>query len=214
MITRSTHTLRRLITALAIALTMTVTLAPTASAAPPNIPSASTAHSQLVNLIVAQAGSTSGYSRARFPHWITISGSCNTRETALKRDGSNVRVNSSCYPTSGSWHSPYDGATSYSPTDVDIDHIVPLAEAWRSGARNWTDSRRQSFANDLDGPELITVTDNVNSTKGDQPPNLWKPPLTSYWCTYARMWIGTKSRWTLTVTSAEKSALLVMLARC
>jgi hypothetical protein len=92
-------------------------------------------------------------------------------------------VNSSCQPTSGSWFSPYDGATWLDPADVDIDHVVPLAEAWRSGANTWTTSRRQSFANDLTGPQLIAVTDNVNQSKGDQDPSTWQPPRSTYRCT-------------------------------
>jgi hypothetical protein len=97
---------------------------------------------------------------------------------------------------------------------VDIDHVVPLAEAWRSGASGWTLSRRQSFANDLTRPQLIAVTDNVNQSKGDKSPDSWKPPLSSYYCTYARMWVRVKYVWSLTVTSAEKSSLTSMLATC
>jgi hypothetical protein len=119
---------------------------------------------------VATQGSTSGYSRDLFPHWITISGSCNAREQVLKRDGTSVVVDSACAATSGRWYSPYDGATWTAASDVDIDRVVPLAEAWRSGANSWTTSRRQSFANDLTRPQLIAVTDNVNQSKGDQDP--------------------------------------------
>ncbi|MGW3811466.1 hypothetical protein ACWD50_33230, partial [Micromonospora sp. NPDC005113] len=98
-----------------------------ASATPPGIPSKATAQSQLNALTVAAQGSTSGYSRDLFPHWITISGSCNTREQVLKRDGTSVVVDSSCAATSGRWYSPYDGATWTAASDVDIDHVVPLA---------------------------------------------------------------------------------------
>jgi hypothetical protein len=104
-------------------------LAPPALATPPGIPSKATAQTQLNALTVAAEGSTAGYSRHLFPHWITISGACNTRETVLKRDGNNVVTNSSCAATSGSWFSPYDGATRTAASDVDIDHVVPLAEA-------------------------------------------------------------------------------------
>jgi Protein of unknown function (DUF1524) len=148
-----------------------------ASATPPNIPSKSTAQAELNALTVAAEGSMTGYSRDLFPHWITISGTCNTRETVLKRDGTNVVVDGSCYPTSGRWYSPYDGITEYAASDIDIDHVVPLAEAWRSGARYWTTSTRQSFANDLNYPQLIAVTDNVNVAKSDQDPSTWKPPV-------------------------------------
>jgi hypothetical protein len=194
--------------ALLAAATLGVALiAAPASATPPNIPSAATAQSQLNALTVAAQGSTSGYSRDLFPHWITISGTCNTRETVLKRDGSNVVTSSACAATSGSWYSPYDGATWTAASDVDIDHVVPLAEAWRSGASSWTTSKRQSFANDLTRPQLIAVTDNVNQSKGDQDPSTWQPSRTAYRCTYARMWIGVKFYWDLTLQSAEKTAL-------
>ncbi|NUT95590.1 MAG: HNH endonuclease [Saccharothrix sp.] len=193
---------------------LTLGLTAPAQATPPDIPSAATANSELAALTVASEGSLSGYSRDLFPHWTTVSGACNTRETVLKRDGTSVVTDSSCASVSGRWYSPYDGATWSAASDVDIDHIVPLAEAWRSGASSWSTSRRQSFANDLTGPQLIAVTDNVNQAKGDQDPALWKPPLTSYWCTYAKMWVHTKYRWSLKVNSAEKTALQSMLGRC
>ncbi|MFE0527130.1 HNH endonuclease family protein [Micromonospora parva] len=185
-----------------------------ASATPPGIPSKATAQSQLNALTVATQGSTSGYSRDLFPHWITVSGSCNTREQVLKRDGTSVVVDSACAATSGRWYSPYDGATWTAASDVDIDHVVPLAEAWRSGASSWTTSRRQSFANDLTRPQLIAVTDNVNQSKGDQDPSTWQPPLSSYRCTYSKMWITVKYSWGLTLQSSEKSALQSMLNTC
>ncbi|MBM2615940.1 HNH endonuclease [Actinoplanes sp. LDG1-06] len=207
--------MRRLVTRISLLVTGVVTVglvaAAPASATPPNIPSATTAQSQLNALTVATQGSASGYSRDLFPHWITISGTCNTRETVLKRDGSNVVTSSACAATSGSWYSPYDGVTWSASSDVDIDHVVPLAEAWRSGASSWTTSKRQSFANDLTRPQLIAVTDNVNSSKGDQDPSTWVPSRTAYRCTYARMWIGVKYYWNLTLQSAEKTALQNLL---
>ena len=194
--------------------TVAVVPAAPAAATPPNIPSKATAQAELDGLTVAAQGSMSGYSRSLFPHWIIVSGTCDTRETVLKRDGTNVTVDSSCHPTSGRWYSPYDGATWTSASEVDIDHIVPLAEAWRSGASSWTTSRRQSFANDLSDPQLIAVTDNVNQAKGDQDPSTWQPPRTAYRCTYAKMWIASKSHWSLTLQSTEKTALQTMLNTC
>ncbi len=196
----------------AVALSLTLVLP--ASATPPNIPSTATAQSELNGLTVAAEGTMTGYSRDLFPHWITISGSCDTRETVLKRDGSNVVVNSSCAATSGSWYSPYDGATWHAASDVDIDHVVPLAEAWRSGAASWTTSTRQAFANDLTYPQLIAVTDNVNQAKGDQDPSTWQPSVSAYRCTYAKMWIHVKSHWGLKLQSSEKTALQSMLNTC
>jgi hypothetical protein len=193
---------------------VSITTASPAYATPPNIPSKATAQAELNALTVASEGSMTGYDRALFPHWITISGTCDTRETVLKRDGSGVVVNSSCQATSGSWYSPYDGATWFAASDVDIDHVVPLAEAWRSGASSWSTSTRQAFANDLSYPQLIAVTDNVNQSKGDQDPSTWQPPLSSYRCTYSKMWIRSKYHWGLKLQSSEKTALQSMLNTC
>ncbi|MBM7770808.1 hypothetical protein JOD54_001012 [Actinokineospora baliensis] len=189
-------------------------LATPAAATPPGIPSEATARAELGGLAVRADGSMTGYSRDKFPHWVIISGACDTRETVLKRDGSGVGTNSSCQATSGSWYSPYDGATWSAASDVDIDHVVPLAAAWRSGASGWTTTKRQQFANDLSHPQLIAVTDNVNQSKGDKGPESWKPPASGYWCTYAKMWTRVKYTYGLSVNSSEKSALLGMLDRC
>ncbi|GGQ50667.1 HNH endonuclease family protein [Couchioplanes azureus] len=185
-----------------------------ASATPPGIPGKATAQAQLDALTVAAQGSMSGYSRDLFPHWSTVSGSCNTRETVLKRDGSSVTTDSACAATSGRWYSPYDGATWTAASDVDIDHVVALAEAWRSGASSWSTSKRKSFANDLTRPQLIAVTDDVNQAKGDQDPSTWLPPASGYRCTYAKMWIAVKSHWGLTLQSSEKTALQNTLDTC
>ncbi|KAF2426306.1 secreted protein [Tothia fuscella] len=181
---------------------------------PPNIPSSSSASTLLTNLIVAPQGPQDGYSRDLFPHWVTIQGECNTRETVLKRDGVSVQTSSTCAATSGSWYSPYDGKTWTLASDLDIDHVVPLSNAWKSGAAAWTTDRRRQFANDLANPQLIAVTDELNQAKGDQGPEEWQPPRTSYRCTYARMWIKVKSAYALTVTASEKSSLNGMLATC
>ncbi|KAL9123818.1 MAG: hypothetical protein Q9217_006790 [Psora testacea] len=144
---------------------------------PPNIPSSSAAQSQLAAIRVAAQGPQTGYDRDLFPHWSTQYGACNTREVVLQRDGTNVVQDASCAATSGRWYSPFDGATWTLASDVDIDHMVPLSNAWKSGASSWSSSLRQQFANDLDIPQLIAVTDDVNQAKGDQGPESWKPPL-------------------------------------
>ncbi|GGN62597.1 hypothetical protein GCM10010112_20970 [Actinoplanes lobatus] len=189
-------------------------LASPVQAAPTGIPTKATAQTYLNALTVAAEANASTYDRDLFPHWITISGTCNTRETVLKRDGTNVVVSSACAATSGSWYSPYDGATWTAASDLDIDHVVPLAEAWRSGADAWTTSKRQSFANDLTRPQLIAVTDNVNQSKSDQDPSTWQPSVSSYRCTYAKMWIAVKYYWALKLQSSEKTALQTMLNTC
>ncbi|MFB6816589.1 HNH endonuclease family protein [Streptomyces sp. NPDC056347] len=198
----------------AMAATAGLFTAPTAQAAMPTPVSAATARTYLSQLTVAAEGSSDGYSRDKFPHWITQSGTCNTREVVLKRDGTNVETNASCAATSGSWYSEYDGATWTAASDLDIDHMVPLAEAWRSGASSWTTAQRQAYANDLTRPQLIAVTDNVNQAKGDKDPAKWMPPRAAYKCTYVRAWVHVKHYYDLTVDPAEKSALQSALNDC
>ena len=173
-----------------------------------------TTRAHLAELTVAPARPMTGYSRSKFPHWSDVSGSCNTRETMLKRDGNNVVTNTLCYPTSGSWYSVYDRKRLYDPAAVSIDHVVALANAWRSGADSWTTTKREAFANDRSTQQLIAVSIPVNSAKGDQSPDQWKPPNTATWCIYARSWINVKYVWDLNVTSSERAALTGMLANC
>jgi hypothetical protein len=178
-----------------------------ALAYPATPPGLSTTRAHLATLTVAPPHPMTGYSRTKFPHWHAVSGSCNTRETVLKRDGTGVTVNSACYPTAGRWYSVYDKKYFTAPSEVSIDHVVALANAWRSGADTWTTSRRETFANDLDSQQLIAVGASINSSKGDQSPDQWMPPNTNNWCIYARSWINVKYVWDLNVTSAEKATL-------
>ncbi|MFC3455594.1 HNH endonuclease family protein [Amycolatopsis speibonae] len=205
---------RRSFTVLAVSAIVSAGVVGVAEATPPGIPSTATAKSQLAALTVKPDGSSSGYSRDKFPHWADQGNSCNTREVVLKRDGTNVQQDSSCAAVSGKWFSPYDDATWTAASDLDIDHVVPLSAAWRTGASSWTTAQRQAFANDLSAPQLIAVTDNVNQEKGDKSPDAWKPPSTGYWCTYAKMWTTVKTKYKLTIKSAEKTALTDMLNRC
>lgn len=108
----------------------------------------STAKTYLSALTIEDESNSPAYERDYFNTWITISGTCNTREYVLKRDGTDVVVSDACVAESGTWYSDYDGATWTAASDVDIDHIVPLKEAWMSGARSWTDDQREAFANE------------------------------------------------------------------
>jgi len=173
-----------------------------------------TARSQLSQLAEQKSLSMAGYSRDRFPHWISQGNDCDTRDVVLERQGTNVVTSANCMITSGEWRSPYDGKSTSDPQDLDIDHVVPLAAAWRSGASKWTDAKRSQFANDLTRPQLLAVTASVNRAKGDQDPSTWKPPLRSFWCAYATDWIAVKAFWGLSVTTAEKGALTDMLNTC
>jgi len=95
-----------------------------------------------------------------------------------------------------------------------FDHVVPLKEAWISGARSWTAAQREAFANDLTRPQLVAVTDNLNQAKGDKDVAKWVPPLASFVCTYVRAWVTVKHYYSLTIDSAEKTALTDYLANC
>ncbi|MBO8196235.1 HNH endonuclease [Streptomyces oryzae] len=185
-----------------------------AAAEPPTPPSASEATTMLGEITEKGEGSMDGYSREKFPHWIDQGDSCDTREAVLKRDGDGVETGSDCYPTKGSWTSPYDGETWTKPSDIDIDHVVPLAEAWRSGASSWTQDKRQELANNLKIAQLLAVTDNVNQEKGDKDPAEWMPSKSGYHCTYARMWIWVKHTYDMTADSEEKTALKKALGTC
>ncbi len=158
-----------------------------------------------------------GYNRDLFPHWIDAdSDGCNTRyEVLIAESTTTPTVGSGCSLSGGRWFSYYDGATWTAPSDVDIDHFVPLAEAWDSGARTWTTAQRQSYANDLgDSRSLAAVTDNVNQSKGDKDPAEWMPSVSSVHCRYLGEWAAVKTRWGLTVDSAEKSVLTSRASSC
>ncbi|WP_338058257.1 HNH endonuclease family protein [Streptomyces roseifaciens] len=155
-----------------------------------------------------------GYSRAKFPHWAQQGNKCDTRETILGRDGKDVKRDAECRAVSGAWQSLYDGKTFTAASQVDIDHIVPLANAWRSGADQWTTDRRKALANDLTHPQLLTVSAATNRSKGDQSPDQWQPPAKTAWCAYGRAWTSVKSTYGLTVTEDEKKMLTTMLGTC
>lgn len=182
-------------------------------------------YGKLKELRVRADTSMTGYSRDEFRHWSDAQdngwrlpsgtpdpGSCDARDAALIRDGKRVRVGSGCYVSRGRWFDPYTGNVYYRPSDIDVDHMVPLAEAWRTGASRWSAAKRERFAN---APlDVLSVEDNANQSKGDRSPESWKPPRTAYHCTYAKKWINVKYRWKLTATRVEKHALRQMLGTC
>ena len=156
-----------------------------------------------------------GYSRSLFPHWIDEDGDgCNTRYEVLIAEADDpVTVGSGCSLSGGRWFSYYDRVSWTDTGRIDIDHMVPLAEAWDSGAGTWTTSVRQAFANDLgDYRSLVGVTDTDNQSKSDKDPSQWMPTYDK--CRYLREWVAVKHRWLLTVDSAEKSALTSLSSGC
>ncbi|MEU5052097.1 HNH endonuclease family protein [Streptomyces sp. NPDC021096] len=216
---------RRAATAAALCLSaLAATTAPVSAEAPlsapavrqdlPEPPSTDVARVELADLTVEPPHSMTGYSRAKFPHWVKQQGACDTRETTLARDGRDVRLDDQCRAVSGTWVSAYDGKVFASAGQLDIDHMVPLANAWRSGADTWSTDQRKRFANDLTNPQLIAVSAASNRSKGDQSPDQWRPPLTSYWCTYSRAWTHVKHLYKLSVTPREQETLVTMLDTC
>ncbi|WP_106582975.1 HNH endonuclease family protein [Murinocardiopsis flavida] len=178
-----------------------------ASAAPPPPPSLDEVRGLLAELEVEDEGSGSDYDRDLFPHWSTVEGNCNTREHVLKRDGDGVETGEDCYPTAGSWTSVFDDVTVSDPSEISVDHFVPLAEAWRSGADTWTTDEREKFANDIDTGQLWAVTPASNSAKGDKDPAKWMPEQESIHCDYALTWVHVKSTWKLSIDAEEKAAV-------
>ena len=158
-----------------------------------------------------------GYSRSLFKHWIDADGdSCNTREEVLIDESqSRAQVDPfGCKVIEGDWFSPYDGQVFTSPSDLDVDHLVPLKEAWDSGAWSWTSTRRQSFANDLSDPRtLIAVSASQNRSKGDKDPSNWIPVRQAYLCTYLADWVAVKARWGLSMDQSEAGRIRNLLTR-
>lgn len=153
-----------------------------------------------------------GYNRDLFNHWVDADGDCrDTRDEVLAAE-SRVAV-SGCNIQQGQWYSYYDGVTWTVASDVDIDHMVPLAEGWDSGARSWDADTRERFANDLDDPRsLVAVTDNVNQSKSDQDPAEWLPDRDR--CRYVHEWTAVKTRWSLTVDQVEHDRLTQLASGC
>jgi hypothetical protein len=140
----------------------------------------------------------------------------NTRAEVLKSESTKKpRLNARHTVLTGRWVSPYDGTVVTKASKLDIDHVVPLEEAWTSGAASWSTKRREAYANDIGyGPALVAVTLHENRSKGDREPDEWMPVRSSYACTYLRSWVAIKSRWRLTVDPAEKTFLTTRLDAC
>jgi uncharacterized protein DUF1524 len=172
----------------------------------------------LARLRVAPEGPRTGYSRDLFRHWIDADGDrCDTREEVLIAEShSPAQVDPyGCKVSAGDWVSLYDGLSFDNPSELDIDHVVALAEAWDSGASGWDAARRRAFANDLDHPEALrAVSASSNRSKSDLDPAQWKPLRESAWCEYATDWVTVKVAWDLSADEDEVADLRVMLGTC
>ncbi|MET9725429.1 HNH endonuclease family protein [Streptomyces zaomyceticus] len=205
--------------ALSLALTP-LALPSTASAAP-----AAPAGAEVLNLADAVEQvpladeSRAGYQRESFKHWnrgLDPADRCNTRNEVLLAEAVEVpTVAASCKLSGGLWKSYYDGQEVNDPAKLDIDHMVPLAEAWDSGASAWTAGRREAYANDQDAAtSLVAVTARSNRSKSDQDPAEWMPPLPDAHCRYVSEWVATKLRWGLAADQGEVDALKVYAEAC
>ena len=171
---------------------------------------------QLLARLATAPEHPSGYARALFVHWIDADrDGCDTREEVLIAESRTTpRIGAGC-SVAGSWRSVYDGVTTTSASSFDIDHVVPLKEAWDSGAWAWTSARRKGYANDLgNARSLRAVSAASNRAKSDRDPAQWLPPLTSFRCTYATDWVVIKVRWRLNVDALERAAIKRILAAC
>lgn len=165
-----------------------------------------------VNDLPVAAEVRTGYSRDKFRHWVDADGDgCSTRYEVLDVESETSVTCSNL--AGGRWFSYYDRVSWTDPSRIDIDHMVALAEAWDSGARNWTTAQREAYANDLgDYRSLVGVTDSVNQSKGDQDIAEWLPTYDR--CRYLREFVAVKIRWRLTVNSGEKTAMQDLAAGC
>jgi hypothetical protein len=156
-----------------------------------------------------------GYDRNLFKHWIDADkNGCDTRKEVLITEAIvKPKKGPKCVLTGGKWISAYDGKTYTKDASLDIDHLVPLAEAWRSGAWAWTAKQRQDFANDLsDSRALIAVTASANRSKGDQDPKTWLPSKGK--CIYIESWVAIKVRYSLTFDTGELSVIQSYFTSC
>ncbi|MFW3464485.1 HNH endonuclease family protein [Streptomyces sp. 058-1L] len=167
-----------------------------------------------VGLVKVVEEDRTGYSRSSFKHWNSgddSSDGCNTRNEVLLAEAVVApTVGAGCKLTGGTWTSYYDGQEVSSAGSLDIDHMVPLAEAWDSGASAWSASRREAYANDQGSAvSLVAVTARTNRSKSDQDPADWMPPSSEAQCRYVGEWVSTKLRWGLTADDRELEALKV-----
>ena len=201
------------VTALAaVAVALTVTASPTPAAATTSRATVSESMADAVRSLPVSAETPAGYDRDLFRHWIDADGDCRDTRDEVLADESRTRV-TGCDVTTGTWFSYYDHQTWTSSSDVDIDHLVPLKEAWDSGAKRWNAETRERYANDLGDPRtLVAVTDNVNQSKSDQDVADWLPDFNH--CRYVTEWTAVKLRWHLSVDRREKRALTRLAADC
>ncbi|WP_371524763.1 HNH endonuclease family protein [Streptomyces sp. NBC_01283] len=196
--------------ALSLSLTPLLALSPVQAVGPTE----TTTLADAVHRIPVADEHREGYTRTAFRHWsagAVKSDGCNTRaEVLIAEAGEAPSVGARCKITGGEWLSYYDAQEVEDARALDVDHMVPLAEAWDSGASAWSPARREAYANDLAAPaSLVAVTARTKRAKADQDPSQWLPPLPAAYCRYVSEWAATKLRWDLAADPAELDALAV-----
>ena len=159
------------------------------------------------------------YDRKEWRHWVDADRDCqNTRAEVLIAEAAGAVTfakERECAVAGGKWVDPFTGETFTEAGRLDVDHLVPLANAHRSGGWRWAAARKRDFANSLEyANHLIAVSASANRAKGARGPEDWRPPDVDYHCQYARDWIAVKAEWDLTATAAEWAALAEMLGEC
>lgn len=174
-------------------------------------------------LAVKGRAAKTGYARDQFgTAWKDVDrNGCDTRNDILNRDltSKTYKVNSEdCVVLTGILIDPYSGETiSFlrgvtTSSDVQIDHVVALSNAWQTGAFKLTIEKRTAFANDP--LNLLAAKGRLNSQKGDGDAATWLPPKKSYRCSYVARQVAVKFKYGLWLTAPEKAAILKLLQPC
>lgn len=180
-----------------------------------NIPLITGIAAVVLTTTLALAGPAS-YERSAWPHWIDADGDClDTRQEVLIAESLTPPVIDGCRVTQGLWLCRYTGKLITDPSQLDVDHLVPLRHAWGAGGKGWSLELRRQFANDLEHPEvLIAVDSRANRQKGAKGPDEWRPAERGHWCRYAHDWLSVKQRYSLVLTAGEVWALIGMMRGC
>ena len=157
-----------------------------------------------------------GYKRTLFKHWVGTGNGCDSRKSVIISEAIvKPKVEPGCKLVGGEWLSIYDNTKVLDASQLDVDHMVPLAEAWDSGASAWDAKKKEMYANDQTDPRhLIAVTGASNRSKSDQDPADWMPTNKAYACEYLTNWVSIKVRWSLTVDKKEKDFIVAALKPC
>lgn len=157
-----------------------------------------------------------GYKRTLFKHWVGTGNGCDSRKSVIISEAIvKPKVEAGCKIIGGEWLSVYDNVKVTDAGKLDVDHMVPLAEAWDSGASAWDAKKKEMYANDQTDPRhLIAVTGASNRSKSDQDPAEWMPTNKSYTCEYLTNWVSIKIRWGLSVDKKEKDFIINNLKTC